>query len=286
MPRITPPYLQYRYRIAEHADWQNKAYPTQQQQDSQIQRLAAQPGRNSDNIDQQRTAQALIQLLSLLTSIQNRRIQPPVFQHSVEACTGSGEAKEAVKMGPALRNHRAERSVAVLPMYTEMALPSESIVGGVNDFLPLPATASAAQPAMSARRADMMHHFHDERITREFFKKIVGLESAEMAVNGTNLSPVIFFFAAEKASVRTKRMNQDAAQQLQETAFRQYLANNCRIRTKSNEGQVLGDSLLVSGEYVRNPLRAVAEEIYGSENNNQPMPPWLVQFYEGGESCL
>jgi len=43
MPRIPPPYLQYRHRVADHVNWQNKGHPSQQQQDTQVQRLAARP---------------------------------------------------------------------------------------------------------------------------------------------------------------------------------------------------------------------------------------------------
>jgi len=217
-----------------------------------------------------------VQLLSLLTSVQNSHTQPPVFQQRPEECTGCGETKAADKIARVLLRHRAERSAA-MPMYTGTVMSRGPVVGGVNDFLPFLAAAPAAIPVP---RTDMMHHFHDEGMTRQFFKEIVGRDRADVAVNGTELSPVFFFFE-EKPGVRIKRMTHDEAQQLQEAAFRQYLADNCRIRTKTNEGHVLGDSLLVSGEYIRNPLRAAAEKIYEDENNNQPMPAWLVQFYEG-----
>lgn len=73
--------------------------------------------------------------------------------------------------------------------------------------------------------------------------------------------PFIYISPERDKSCRNKRIAIDVSSGLQEKAYREYLENHCHIRTKTNQGEVLGDSLLVTGEYVRNPVRGIAEKV-------------------------
>ncbi|HEY0210932.1 hypothetical protein [Acerihabitans sp.] len=78
---------------------------------------------------------------------------------------------------------------------------------------------------------------------------------------GRGVVPFIYISPERDKSCRNKRIAIDVSSGLQEMAYREYLENHCHIRTKTNQGEVLGDSLLVAGEYVRNPVRGLAERV-------------------------
>lgn len=141
------------------------------------------------------------------------------------------------------------------------------------------ATASALRPAPSGDTS-VMYEIPDQIANRELFKMLTG-RNVPNGAGGQPLSPVILFFPRSAGGGRNKRMASNKQQQLQNVAFEKYLSNNCRIRTKTNQGTVVGDSLLVSGEMVRNPIRAAAEKIYRSGTGGGEMPDWLKYFTEG-----
>jgi len=67
-----------------------------------------------------------------------------------------------------------------------------------------------------------------------------------------------------------------------EDAERQQDSGGCKIRTKTNEGTVIGDSILVAGEYVRNPVRGALEKIKEELLPGQPMTEAEVTMAEMG----
>lgn len=76
-----------------------------------------------------------------------------------------------------------------------------------------------------------------------------------------NTIPFISPLPSSTAAGRVKRMSLAISTAQSENAYREYIENNCHIRTKTNQGTVLGDSMLVAGEYVRNPVRGVYETL-------------------------
>jgi hypothetical protein len=64
------------------------------------------------------------------------------------------------------------------------------------------------------------------------------------------------------------------------TDQQQYLDQHCKIRTKTNTGTIVGDSLLVSGEYIRNPVRGVLEKIKAEILPGHPLTDMEVTLAE------
>lgn len=123
-----------------------------------------------------------------------------------------------------------------------------------------------------------MHEIQDDSINKALFYELTGRDIIN-ASNGTTVKPVILFLPAPQGPARNTREDVRVNQQVQDIAYQKYLADNCQIRTKTNQGTVVGDSLLVSGEVVRNPIRAVAEKIYKNGMAHE-MPDWLEIFTE------
>jgi hypothetical protein len=75
-------YQHYRKAIGNHTNWQDKRLGSQKHQDNRVQRLSKQPGLHSGNIHRQNTIQAVMQLLSILSSAQSSSVKLDVIQKS------------------------------------------------------------------------------------------------------------------------------------------------------------------------------------------------------------
>ncbi len=69
---------QYRRNTGDHVNWSDKQQGNQKKQNKNIQQLAAQPGSHAGNRDRQRVACAAVQLLSVLSSVQNTDTSPAI----------------------------------------------------------------------------------------------------------------------------------------------------------------------------------------------------------------
>ncbi|MBN3264160.1 hypothetical protein [Pectobacterium brasiliense] len=110
MPVIPLLYNQHRQATGNHSNWLGREYSGQQTQHLLVKKMAMQPGRNNNNINRQNTAHAAIQLLSILSSVQNSTIA-----HSVSF---RKEDEPVVKNNDIdfLKNHRVKRNANQLPI--------------------------------------------------------------------------------------------------------------------------------------------------------------------------
>ena len=65
----------HRREIGKHTNFQNKHQSNQKAQNLRVQRLASRPGLHTENINTQTTAQAMLQLISILTTVQYNNVR-------------------------------------------------------------------------------------------------------------------------------------------------------------------------------------------------------------------
>ncbi|RJL46790.1 hypothetical protein [Pectobacterium carotovorum] len=125
-----------------------------------------------------------------------------------------------------------------------------------------------------------MYEIQDDSVNQALFCALT--DRCILNLSGNNSAvPVILFFPRSQSNTREKRASIERSQQLENIAYQKYLADNCHIRTKTNQGVVVGDNILATGEMVRNPIRAAAEKLYRYGMGGHEMPEWLVRFTEG-----
>lgn len=103
----------------------------------------------------------------------------------------------------------------------------------------------------------------NETAAHRFWASLVGGEDGQfMADKIGNLTTgkEMMLSAAERPRMG-KRAALSTLEAQENAAYRAYLQNNCHIRTKTVQGDPIGDSLLVAGEYTRNPWRGLAESV-------------------------
>lgn len=145
-----------------------------------------------------------------------------------------------------------------------------------NDPLRFPGASASALPATDNY---IMHEIQDDSINGVLFHELTGRDILNIS-DETPTKPFILFTPVIEGPARSKREDIRKSQEAQNTAYEKYINRNCLIRTKTNQGKVLGDSLLVSGEMIRNPIRAAAEKAYKEGMGGHDMPDWLVNFTE------
>ncbi|WP_227318771.1 dermonecrotic toxin domain-containing protein [Cedecea davisae] len=129
MPHISMPYQQHRRATGNHAKQQDKYQATQQSQDERIKKLARQPGLHSGNQNRQNTAHAMVNLLAVLSTVQNHDIGPAVTparakdilrENRTHYANGSRTRPETEKMfhhheyntnGSAFTNHNHQQTL-------------------------------------------------------------------------------------------------------------------------------------------------------------------------------
>ncbi|WP_413727405.1 hypothetical protein [Sodalis sp. RH19] len=117
-------------------------------------------------------------------------------------------------------------------------------------------TGPAAPPP-----ANSIHEMKGKAPQRLLFNMLsAGQGYAEHGI-GQDAIAFMYISPEKDKSFRQKRISLDISAGLQEQDYRDYIEKNCHIRTKTNQGKVLGDSLLVTGEYIRNPVRGFAEKL-------------------------
>lgn len=70
MPKITPLYYQHRQSIGHHTYWNDRKQSSQQQFNTVLKNISSRPGLHTGNVHRQNTAQAMVGLLSILSSVQ------------------------------------------------------------------------------------------------------------------------------------------------------------------------------------------------------------------------
>ncbi|RJL46791.1 hypothetical protein [Pectobacterium carotovorum] len=117
---------QYRRTVGDHVNWSDKQQGNQEKQNKRIRQLATQPGCHTGNRDRQQVAYAAIQLLSVLSSVQNIEPNPAItvrradalrakekVAHADKLCLGKmveqGVSREAIRHADT--NFRAENSL-------------------------------------------------------------------------------------------------------------------------------------------------------------------------------
>ena len=124
-----------------------------------------------------------------------------------------------------------------------------------------------------------IYEIRNHQFNHEVLKLITG---SPPIIDNTDLDPVIIFIPNQEDNKRIKRRLIEQPDHENDT--RPTLNEQCHIRTKNNQGTVLGDSVLLSGEYLRNPIRGIAEQIYKKGTGGHEMPEGLVLFTEGANT--
>lgn len=132
-------------------------------------------------------------------------------------------------------------------------------------------SGAAVLPPVSAPKNTVMYEIQDKNINRAIFHALTGSDTEV---------PVILIFPSSQLLDRNKRAREEDMKQLQDAAYQKYIANNCQIRTKTNQGKVVGDSILVAAEILRNPIREAAAKVYRTAMGGHEMPEWMVTFTE------
>ncbi|GKW40948.1 MULTISPECIES: putative adhesin [Pectobacterium] len=70
MPKIISTYYQHRQSIGHHTYWNDRKQSSQQQFNTVLKKIASRPGLHTGNVHRQNTAQAMVGLLSILSSVQ------------------------------------------------------------------------------------------------------------------------------------------------------------------------------------------------------------------------
>lgn len=150
----------------------------------------------------------------------------------------------------------------------------------LHDPLKFPAASASVVSPESPHTLHEMYNIYDSNFSRLLFQKLKRQKIINIP-DTPGLSPVVIFFPRNEKDNRIKRASYDAIKEIQDANYNNFLTNHCHIRTKTNKGEPIGDLLLVSGETVRNPFRALAEKLYESGTGHLEMPNWLVVFTEG-----
>ncbi|WP_261641836.1 hypothetical protein [Erwinia mallotivora] len=145
-----------------------------------------------------------------------------------------------------------------------------------HDPLRFPGAEGAVLPVGHESKNNKIYEVQDACFNKALFRELTGREVSD-AFDSKNIATEMIFVTRTNENSRIKR----ADVRLQDVAYHQYIANNCHIRTKTNQGTVVGDNLLVAGEMVRNPIRAAAEKAYEKGTGGHEMPAGMVYFTEG-----
>lgn len=339
MPKISLPCQQYWRAVGDHTRQQDKRQASQQSQNLRVKMLADRPGVHAGNQHLHSAANAYLQLLSLLSTVQStnetfallpecvaqRRTENRIrqadawYQHvrvdravrresggkaghtdrepdtappsePADQRTGNNAAPDA-KAGMPERPEETCRGLAHTPASGKSALTgAQAGTGMVSEHGMLAqrafshatetitrlgawmgelrgpllfAQAASVGPAASEMAPPMKLLVFNETAAHDFMTNFIGGE------DGRFMADEISKLTAGKEMVLTpssppgmvKRASLDLLAQQENAIYYDYLRNNCHIRTKTVRGDPVGDSLLVAGEYVRNPWRGVAENI-------------------------
>lgn len=99
---------QYRRATGNHVNWSDKQQGSQKKQNERLQQLAAQPGNHAKNRGRQQTACAAVQLLSVLSSLQNTHIRPAITPGRADRLAAEERMAHADNL---YREQRVERAI-------------------------------------------------------------------------------------------------------------------------------------------------------------------------------
>lgn len=138
-------------------------------------------------------------------------------------------------------------------------------------------TTTTNLPTTSTPPTTINYETQNNAVTKSLFHELIDIHALTMP-DASDAEPIILLYPTPQVPAE---MRQDESQELQNIAYQKYISNNCHIRTKTNNGTVIGNTLLVSAETMRNPIRAAAEKLQNKYLGGHPLPSWLVKFTEG-----
>lgn len=176
-------------------------------------------------------------------------------------------------------SHPANNHSIVSTYLKPIAYAAYGIVNAIPYYDPLkfPGANAAALPV--ARGNEIVYEALNDCVNKELIHELAGRDVLA-TTTGVPVNPIILSSHPHSEAKRHRRANINDIKKSQNTAHQKYLDNNCHIRTKTNQGTVTGNNLLVAGEIVRNPIRAAAEKSYKKMMGGHEMPQGLVNFSE------
>ena len=134
-----------------------------------------------------------------------------------------------------------------------------------------------AEAVIISSESASKYEIQDENINQDLFYALTGKNILDIS-NSESVKPVIIFYPVPQQSIDEPAEIKLSASN---SAYEKYISNNCHVRTKDNNGTVIGDTVLISAEVVRNSIRSVVEKVYKKGMGGHDMPEWLVAFTEG-----
>ncbi|NDL64850.1 OspG family effector kinase [Acerihabitans arboris] len=138
-------------------------------------------------------------------------------------------------------------------------LPSPSSHPGA--VFPLPGRPVTSGGAAAGLPAFKICEMRDQAQRRHLQNMLGGRGPVPDNSKHRGIVPYVYFSPAMTTARRGKRIAIDRSSGMRAREYREFIENHCHIRTKTLQGKVLGDSLLIAGEYVRNPMRGIVEKL-------------------------
>lgn len=218
---------------------------------------------NSKTSKKLNAIQTAVKGLSLFTPCQLLSENGPVTRHNA-AETFAKTASQSLLPVPA--------SVYALPhtvtdlgtaFYTTFSAVTDKLHDtaqffGRYDPLRLPVAAAVSVPFsenLSPGPSTDMFQIHDKELQQALFKAVTG-KTRLVNEEGQQLQSVFSFFYQQK---RNKRVAMSHSLRQQQEKHNTYTKGNCHIRTKTNQGTMAGNLLLMGGEVIRNPILSAIE---------------------------
>lgn len=130
------------------------------------------------------------------------------------------------------------------------------------DPVKFPVASAASAPVNPGHASDNAIRFLSPFVSEKLLTALSGWQP-ELRLDGELLTPFAAVVPKKPGNKRSLRRLLNEAISEKNAAETQYFNNHCNIRTKTVEGKHVGDQLLVTAEYVRNPLRALYETVVG-----------------------
>ncbi|MCW2473358.1 hypothetical protein [Candidatus Symbiopectobacterium sp. NZEC151] len=161
MPRISLVADQHRQVIGNYTYQQDKKYGDQRQQDEQVKRLASTPGLHSGNRDRHSIAHALLQLLSLLSTVSNSTVS------TAKALTGS-ELQSVTPRSPEGVPQHVTLSIGMINQLDKASRPAT----GVTPLFPMPpAEVLTTHPIIRHRKTPSVNNGKNNENLIHFLRK-------------------------------------------------------------------------------------------------------------------
>ena len=144
------------------------------------------------------------------------------------------------------------------------------------DPLRFPLAEATMIPVESISR----YEIQSETINNALFHELTGEDISNILPN-KKIEPVIIFHSTNPPTVTDQQLA-PAEIKIPETntVYMRHMAESCNVITKTNDGVIVGNTLLMSSDIYHDFIRYAVEKIYGKVIDGSEVPSWLMKFTE------